>query len=163
MTFFTAVFGELTFVFLCLVRKLLKCFQICSLFVWASVDFQGWLCSRVEEVDNPCPLSLCLHLGPSLGRTEGSDMKERPSPTPSLSHPSLCFLHWLPHQILGTALYPPFAQSLLGLSFPAAKEEKFSVFPQVKKLNCAFMAEELWAVSASSHPQSTEWSCCIYK
>lgn len=60
MTFFTAVFGELTFVFLCLVRKLLKCFQICSLFVWASVDFQGWLCSRVEEVDNPCPPSLPL-------------------------------------------------------------------------------------------------------
>ena len=30
-----------------------------------------------------------------------------------------------------------------GLSFPAAKEDELSLFHKVKKLNCAFMAEQL--------------------
>lgn len=67
-------------------------------------------------------------------------MKERPSPTPaSDSFTDSLIKFW-------ALLFIPFfffTQSLLGLSFPAAKEDQLSVFPEVKKLNCAFMAEEL--------------------
>lgn len=93
--------------------------------------------------------SPCLHCGHSIGRKGGSDVEERPSPAPSLSPLSLCPLHWLL-----ALLCSKLAATATGLSFPASEEDELSVFRKEKKLDCAFMAEKLRAVSACSY-----WYC----
>lgn len=107
------------------------------------VDFSGLVLQQAGRGEKSLPLlplpAFRAQFGKDRGiRYEGKTLTHtQPLPSKPLL-PSLAA-----SSDFGYFSLSPFAQSSLGLSFPAAKEDKLSVFPKVKKLNCAFMAEEL--------------------
>lgn len=114
------------FCFPVLGEKVAEMFSGSSLVCVSQCGFAGL--ALQQKWGNPCSSSLCLLLGHSLGRTEGSDVKERPSPIQASASFTGCLIKFW------ALLFIPPCSELAGIEFSCCQGGEVVCLPPSEKI-----------------------------